>query len=529
MTSSVHELGPDLEFDEEALIEAGAEFTGEQVRELSPEDTDFVERMVDNLMLFANKIGGDPLYPYQEDFARRVFESLIINDGSVITALYSRQSGKTQVVAYVIATVMVIFPKLAVMYPNWFGQYKRGMMVGTFAPIESQADTLFQRIQLVLSTLEAQDILSDEEIAEKVVVTGKLITLKGSGSFCRMQTANPKAQVESKTYHFIVIDEAQGADDAMVNKSILPMLASTNGTAVYTGTPANKKNVFYEQIQINKRRDVKGGVTSLNHFQHDWRSCARYNPRYKQYVQSTMARVGADSDEFLLSYALKWLLERGMFTTAERLRELGDTSMQQLVTRYYASPIVLGIDPARKQDSTVVTAVWVDWDNPDEFGYYDHRILNWMELHGDRWEDQYARIVDFSSNYNVLAVAVDGSGVGDVVGERLSLLMPRSQVLCLSSNVPDQSARWKHMQELMNRGLVAWPAGHGVRKKRVYRRFIQQMEDLEKSWKGPNMLAAAPNVSGAFDDFCDSLALALFLTRSVTLPEVEQGVNPFYR
>lgn len=786
MTSSVHELGPGLEFDEEALFEAGAEFLEDEERELSPDDTDFVERMVDNLMLFANKIGGDPLYPYQEDFARRIFESLILNDGSVITALWSRQAGKTQVVAYVIATVMIIFPKLAAMYPDWFGQYKRGMLVGTFAPIESQAETLFQRVQLVLSSPEAQDILGDDEIGEKVVITGKLITLKGSGSFCRMQTANPKAQVESKTYHLIIIDECQGASDVMVNKSILPMLASTNGTAVYTGTPTNKKNVFYEQIQINKRRDVKGGVTSLNHFQHDWKSCARYNPRYKKYVQSTMARVGADSDEFLLcvgpdtrvltadlrhipasevrvgmklvgfdeerpgnglhrqlretvveavsyptlpcyelvfddgtkvvcsaehrwlvttagrrtlwktteelnhpryegqkwpndrvfkitdvwegiaswkagylaaafdgeghysntghqlgfsqndnsmlsqvqeyledfgygytvnsdrkckrvmltggratamkflgqmrperllagldidvagsigrhdhvgqdfqhpelvtktflgeqptvafrtstrtfvaeglashnSYALKWLLERGMFTTAERLDQLGDTSMQQLVTRYYASPIILGVDPARKQDSTVVTAVWVDWDNPDEFGYYDHRILNWMELHGDRWEDQYARIVDFASNYNVLAVAVDGSGVGDVVGERLSLLMPRSQVLCLSSNVPDQSARWKHMQELMNRGLVAWPAGHGVRKKRVYRRFIQQMEDLEKEWRGPNMLAAAPKVQGAFDDYCDSLCLALFLTKSVTLPEVEQGINPFYR
>ena len=39
-------------------------------------------------------------------------------------------------------------------------------------------------------------------------------------------------------------------------------------------------------------------------------------------------------------------------------------------------------------DSTVVTVVWVDWDRPDEFGYYDHRILNWLELHGDDWEER---------------------------------------------------------------------------------------------------------------------------------------------
>ena len=85
------------------------------------------------------------------------------------------------------------------------------------------------------------------------------------------------------------------------------------------------------------------------------------------------------------------------------------------------------------------------------------------------------------------------------------------------------------MSELMARGLIGWPAGSQVRKKRVFRRFYQQMEDLEKDWRGPNLLAAAPKAQNAHDDYPDSLALALYLTKSVTMPEVEQGVNPFYR
>lgn len=531
VTTLLTDLDPDLEFDEDALVEAGAEFAfdDQDVEELDEEALDFVRGLVDKCMLFANALGNDPLYPYQEDFARRCFESIILNDGAVLTALWSRQAGKTQAVAYVIATVMVLFPILAKIYPDYFGQYAKGVWVGTFAPIESQAETLFQRLQLLLDSEHAREILSDEEIGEEVTVSGKVITLKKSKSLCRMQTANPKAQVESKTYHLVVIDECQGADDRMVEKSIMPMLASTNGTAVYTGTPTNKKNVFYEQIQANKRRDSKGRATSLNHHQHDWRSCAKYNPRYKKYVQATMARVGADSDEFLLSYALKWMLERGMFTTEERLEQLGDKSMQTLVTEWKKSPIVLGIDPARKQDSTVVTAVWVDWDNPDENGYYDHRVLNWLEMHGTKWEDQYARIVSFASNYNVIIAAVDGSGIGDVIAERLSLLMPRTQVIPLSSNTPDQSSRWKHLTELMNKGLVGWPAGSQVRKKRTYRRFVHQMGNLEQTWKGPHMLAAAPNAADAHDDYCDSLALATYATKHATMPEIEQSTNPLYR
>jgi hypothetical protein len=506
-----------------ALIEAD-----EATRELSPDDADFVQSIVEKIALFADELAGVPLFPYQADFARRVIESIVLNDGAVLTALVSRQAGKTQAVAYVVASCMILMPKLATMWPVWFGQYKNGFWVGTFAPVESQAETLFQRIQMVLSSENAKELLADPEIDDVVEGGGKLLRLKVSGSICRLQTANPKAQIESKSYHLIIIDEAQRADDRVVNKSIFPMGAFYNATAVMTGTPDVVKGVFYESIQQNKRQQTKRGARR-NHFQYDWRFCAKYNPMYLKFVRKEMSRLKEDSDEFQLSYALKWLLERGMFTTSERLEELGDITMQQTVSRWYNSPIILGVDPARKQDSTVVTALWVDWANPNEFGYYDHRVLDWLEMHGDRWEEQYGRIVDFAGNYDVMAVAVDSSGVGDVVADRLERLMPRSQVVCLSSNTPDQSARWKHLMEVMNLGLIGWPAGAKVRRTKKYQRFITQMEDLEKTYQGKYLLAAAPKTAEAHDDFCDSLALAVYMSKAVSMPEAEQGANPFYR
>lgn len=523
----VEELGLDIQGWDEALDDELQQLEPQE-RVLSPEDADFVHQVVTKILAFADELAGDDLFPYQSEFAYRVVESIVLNDGEDITALFSRQSGKTQVVAYVIASCMILLPKLAQMWPDWFGMFANGFWVGMFAPVESQAETLFQRVQMVLTSETAQEVLADPEIDDKVEGGGKLLRLRVSGSICRMQTANPKAQIESKSYHLMVIDEAQRADDRVVNKSITPMGAFYNATTVMTGTPDVIKGVFYETIQHNKRRQTKKGARQ-NHFQHDWKSCAKYNPKYLAHVRKTMARIGEDSDEFQLSYALKWLLERGMFTTAERLEELGDDSMQALVDRWYDTPIVLGIDPARKQDSTVVTALWVDWANPNEFGFYDHRVLSWLELHGDRWEEQYARILDFASHYDVMGVAVDGQGVGDVVADRLQRLMPRSNVVALASNNVDQSARWKHLQEVMNQGLIGWPAGAKVRRKKVYQRFIQQMTDLEKHYQGKYMLAAAPKAAEAHDDYPDSLALAVWLTKEVTMPEAEMGSNPFYR
>jgi hypothetical protein len=342
-----------------------------------------------------------------------------------------------------------------------------------------------------------------------------------------MMTANPRAKIESKSFHLIVIDECQEADDFVVSKSISPMLAYYSGTMVKTGTPTTSKNNFYRSIQLNKRR-ATGSKARQNHFEWDWRDVAKCNANYGKFIKKEMLRIGEDSDEFQMSYSCKWLLERGMFVTSVVMDELGDTS-QEIVKAWHRTPVVVGIDPARKLDSTVVTVVWVDWDRPDEFGYFDHRILNWLEIQGDDWEDQYFQIVNFLSSYDVLAVGVDANGVGDAVAQRLKLLLPNSEVHSIGSSQPEQSKRWKHLKALIDRRLVGWPAHAKTRRLRTWKRFYQQMTDLETKFTGPNFLAHAPDEAHAHDDFADSLAIACALTMDLTMPSVEVSSSPFYR
>jgi hypothetical protein len=237
-------------------------------------------------------------------------------------------------------------------------------------------------------------------------------------------------------------------------------------------------------------------------------------------------RVGEDSDEFRLNYRLEWLLERGMLVTESRMDELGDPTMP-IVQSYWRSPLVAGVDFARRMDSTVVTVVWVDFDRPDELGLYDHRILNWLEMHGEEWEEQYFRIVDFLSNYSVVAMGVDAQGVGDVAADRLKRLLPKIQVEPLSSQIADQSARWKHLQQLLQRGLLSWPAAPRAKKTKTWRRFRQQMVDVEKTYKGAHLVIAAPNEAGAHDDYVDSLSCATIMSQVMMVPEVEMVATPW--
>src|SRR5262252_5127615 len=466
---------------------------------LDPSSQQFVDRLVDKVWDFTVIFSGVEMFPYQEALGRRIIESVISGDGATITGELSRQSGKTEVVANVAASLMILLPRLAEMFPEFepLKKFIKGVMIGCFAPVEQQVETLFGRVVDRLTSERALEMLEDPEIDDQVRPGSRKVRLKKCQSFCAMQTANPRAKIESKSYHVIFVDESQSVDEC----------------------------VFYKSIQHNRRQELRRGGRK-NHFRFDWHYCARFNRNYAAYIRGEASRIGEDSDEFRLNYRLEWLLERGMLITETRMDELGDPTMP-IVQGYWRSPLVAGIDFARKMDSTVATIVWVDWDRPDELGLYDHRILNWLEMHGEEWEDQYWRIVDFFSNYSIVACGVDAQGVGDVAADRLKRLLPKIQVEPLSSQIADQSMRWKHLQQLLQRGLLSWPAHPKAKRTKTWRRFRQQMVDVEKSYKGAHLVIAAPNEAGVHDDYVDSLSCATIMSQVMMVPEVEMTSTPW--
>lgn len=732
---------------------------------IDEQDKEFVPYLVDRLILICNELlpEDDELRPYQIELARRIFTSLITGDSATITACLARQSGKSETLALVTCACMIFFPTLSYIYPARMKKYRNGFMVGAFAPVDEQADNLYGRITQRLTSKNAMMIMSDPDLADEPVVRGRITKMR-NGSLVRKTTCHPKATIEGRTYHLILIDEAQGAEKLVVDKKIAPMGAATNATMVMTGTPTYQKGVFYDTIKANKRRETAGA--KKNNFEFDWRVVGKHNPDYKEYITKEKDRIGEDSDEFRLcispevkvltadlrhipagslskgdmligfeeyrsrkgahrqyqrtevisaeiikrpcyrvylddgtqtvssaehrwlvttagrrnewktteelstydrifrltgvwetrqsyaagylaaafdgegslshtggstvksagtsrglqlnfaqkdnamlalvkkyltelgynyseykdntvhylilkggrseimrflgeirpprlldkfsqlelgttrrwnnhpkvtevefigeqevvalgtststfiadglashnSYRIQWILEKGMFTTSERLDALGDKSMQSVVHAYHRTPVVAGIDVGRKQDKTIVTVVYVDWDNPDPFGLYYHQVLNWLDLEGMDWEEQYFRITEFLANYNIWKIGVDVGGLGDVVAQRLQVLMPHIEMVQLGSANSDQSARWKYLKQLLEHGQISWPDGSKVRTRKVWKRFRQEMEDLEIHFKGPYVLAEAPKTTDAHDDYPDSLSMACILS-----------------
>lgn len=493
----------------------------------------FVNELVEKLILWVEEFCDVKFFPYQTPIAYSIIESIVLGDGDEKTLIATRQSGKSEVVSNVIAGLMVILPRLADVYPTWLGKFKKGFLVGVFAPTEEQADTVFGRVVAKLTSEHATSFMLDPEIDDKATAggargKGKVILLKKSGSSCRMQTCNPKAKIESKTYHFAFIDEAQEADESMIAKSIKPMLAWNNGTVVLGGTAQRYKSYFYNAIQRNKRTDANSRGKKVRHHEYDWKVAAKYNPNYAKFIAGEKLKIGEDSDEFQMSYCNRWMLDKGMFVSEERLDRMYDNTMP-IVQEWWKTPIVVGIDVARSNDSTVITPVWVDWDRPDPFGFFEHRVLNWHEINNVEWESQYFEIIDFLRNYNVMRIGVDAQGVGGAVAERLQLLLPHIEVVSVASDVKAQNERWTHLTQLIQRNQLFIPGDYKAKQTRRWKKFNQQMGDLERVQRGPYMLAAAPDERGAFDDYADSLAIACQMTVQDVMPTVTASDNPFFR
>ena len=185
------------------------------------------------IMDFGKVLTGIPLYSYQEEIAYRIIYSVITFEGSVLTVLLSRQSGKSETMAFVIDTLTVLLPALAKIIPD-LEQFSNGFRVGLFAPQSDQVVTTYSRAMTRLTSANAEMVLSDPDLL--VSLESEVRLNLSNGSFLAGQVASKQSKIESKTYDLIIIEEAQDTDDFLVTKSIEPMLSACvcAGTIVWT-------------------------------------------------------------------------------------------------------------------------------------------------------------------------------------------------------------------------------------------------------------------------------------------------------
>lgn len=372
--------------------------------------------------------------------------------------------------------------------------------IGIFAPQREQAKTDFDRLKDQLNLIEraSGDWKPDESNAN---------TLKlPNGSECYIFPVTPTSHPESKTLDLIIVEEAQTLNDHEFMNDVRPMGASTNAPIIFIGSAGYQLRYFYRLLQkfddmifdyqrvIEHRRemyDLTGDDYHLN---------------YETYVLGEMQRMpgGENADEFRVPYKLEWILGGGQFCTTDQYKSLLGEHSRVYHDKHH--DCYAGIDTAKFPDSTVVTIVRAPYDDGDK--KIPKQLINWLELRGDNYKDQFDIILDFLRKYKVQAIAIDSTGQGDFMPDMFERETEwqdeHSGMYRVKFSAQSKDVLYKNLSVVLQELLTILPKNET----KEAEKFKQQMLDLQKEYKGELLSCHHPNSPDAHDDYPDSWALA---------------------
>ena len=518
------------------IIEFFTELCGESLVNKAYAGKISTTELVNMIYNFCEIYSGKVMYAYQTQFSKRIIRSVLENDGAEITALFSRQSGKTETIAITVGGLMIILPEMAKM-PMFaddqrLSMFKDGFWVGIFAPSQRQAQITYGRMKSRLQCKESIAVLEDPDFRLEFTTSNGQTVALSNGSFCTAISASDGSNIEGESFKFIICEECQDISNYKIRKSIHPMGAAYNATICKIGTATTFKGDFYEAINRNKKEYQDGKIRIRNHFEYNYKVVMKYNPKYAKYIEREKRSLGEQSDEFRMSYNLEWIISRGMFVSIDKLEKTcGDKFLNRVESDYVATHVA-GIDVGggsaknkNEADSTIITIVEVDWNNPvlmesstnEETGEdivylaYNTYIKDWKEIKPEEAEDyevQYQMIMDYLKNFKVAKIVIDATREASL-GQRIRANV-RSEVILFTFSTVSKSEIYKHLQTEISTGRARFPMGEETQNSVEYKKFIQQLGDLQKGYSGSNLVVSHPQERGAHDDYPDSWALSVW-------------------
>lgn len=366
------------------------------------------------------------LRPYQLPPAEAVVESVLGQAGRQFVVMFSRQSGKDELLAQTVAFLL------------WTYQETGGSIVLAAPTYRPQAATMQERLV---------DRLRAIGIGPRPLQRGGLVRL--GAATARFMSASPLAHQRGQTASLLLVaNEAQDIDPAVWDTVFRPMGASTNATTLFLGTAWRRDTLLARQIAHLAAEDRERG--SRHVWTVDWREVAAVVPAYGAHVRAQIAQLGRDHPSIRTEYFLEPLDDDGSLFPAARLAQMRGTHPRRHQAepgKRYALAIDVagedevpvehgGFDPAARRDSTAITVVEIGVGEPADETPIDgwtgsplevrsrlpvYRVVDRLALTGASTVAVHARVVDLAVNvWGASAVIVDATGVGAGLGSFLA-------------------------------------------------------------------------------------------------------------
>jgi hypothetical protein len=364
---------------------------------------------------------------YQVEPARAIVESVVARLGRQLAVVFSRQAGKDELLAQVIAYLLV-------------RQSRQGGNVVVAAPtFRPQAalcrDRLLERLGRVIPP-------------ELIVAAGKGGTRDGyvvrvGRATARFLSAAPEANARGQTADLLLVaNEAQDIRPAVWDAVFDPMAASTNATTLFLGTVWSRETLLARQMRFLTEQERADGSKRV--WKVAWEEVAHELPAYGERVRARMAQLGSDHPFVRTEYCLEELEGDGGLFPPHRLAQMqGDHPRRHRAERgrCYAllldvageeeggtGPLAFAADSRR--DSTALTVVEIDQGERGEGEKGEgttalplsvspplrlpvYRVVDRRVWTGMRHSALHGQLVDLVREvWRASAVVVDATGIG---------------------------------------------------------------------------------------------------------------------
>lgn len=232
---------------------------------------------------------------YQIGPAQAVLDAIIAGQGGSFVWVFSRQSGKDETLAQLLACLLTIYSR------------EGGHIVVT-APTQRQAqisrDRLIARLDNPLYKRKARQR------------EGYIVGLERAEA--RFLSASPAANVRGETASLLLVaNESQDIVPEHWDAVFDPMAASTNAVTLFLGTVWHSRTLLARQMRHLRELEHRDGKPRV--FLVDWRQVAQELPNYGKYVAQRIAQFGPDHPFIRTEYELKELDGNGGLFPSTRL------------------------------------------------------------------------------------------------------------------------------------------------------------------------------------------------------------------
>lgn len=319
--------------------------------------------------------------------------------------MFSRQSGKDELLAQVLAYLLVLY------------QQRGGSVVVTLPTLRPQAVIARDRLAERLSAPRLRALGVRAKVRDGFIVeVGKASVHFLSGA--------PTANARGKTASLLLVgNESQDIDPDRWDAVFAPMGASTDAVGLWLGTPWTADTLLSRQrrhVESLEATDGQGRAYIV-----PWETVAHELPPYGRYVERQMALLGAEHPFIRTEYELIELDgEGGLFPGSRRGQMAGDHEPLARGVAGETYVLLLDVageeedqiervkayDPAARRDSTALTVVRVTSDDEERPRFDVVRRYLWT---GTKHTALYDQIRDLAKNvWRARYVVVDATGIG---------------------------------------------------------------------------------------------------------------------